>query len=116
MEKSVQQAIEAAEGSFRYLIADVDPNTTLTGANTTEQNDAETDEIADESVPLAAGDKSGSELEGIDDEAVPLSAGENQKSGIGSAGIAGIIAAAFAPFLLLFKRKKDEEEEENAVN
>ena len=118
MEQAVQKALEAAKGSFRYHTGDVDPNTALPGANTDEQNGEETDEIADESVPLAAGDNADNDggTENIDDDNIPLSAGENQQTGIGSAGIAGIIAAALAPFLLLFKRRKDEEEEENAAN
>lgn len=96
-------------------------------------------EIADENVPLAGGisedagamrtetsaeaepktetgtaEEEATEdetLEDIADDEVPLAAAvESNQSSKNAIGIAGMISAAFAALLLLFKRKKGEEE------
>ena len=102
-------------------------------------NAAESTEIADEDVPMTGGisedagekrtetsaeaeakaetgtaEEEATEdetLEDIADDEVPLAAAvESNQSSKNTIGIAGMISAAFAALLLLFKRKKGEEE------
>ena len=118
--ESVQRVIAAAEGSFSFRTPAAG-NNGMGNANPTTAEGTETGDtegIADDEVPLAhsLSQTTGSAYgESIADDEVPLAAAANQKTDLSATGIFGMIAAAFAAFLLLFKRKKDEDEDKDAA-
>ena len=116
--ESVQRVIAAAEGSFSFRTPAAGNNGMGNADPTTAEGTAtgDTEGIADDEVPLAHSlSQTTGNAEIIAEDEIPLAAAANQKTDLSATGIFGMIAAAFAAFLLLFKRKKDEDEDKDAA-